>query len=106
MKEMADPADFNRVREIARSSKSLLDSFDYTRSPEFGSSVSGKGDDFVEMKKRLLRQPTKKAEQRKRLGEAFIALPDTSELRALLPESCSAEIEGLATHVRALRNPD
>jgi hypothetical protein len=106
LSELAHPRDFDLVRQIARTVKSIYDRFDYTKSLDFLRSIAGKSDSFVDMKSRLVSDPKKKAEQRVRLADALIELPNSTQLLEMLPESRRAEVEDLARRVSALQNPD
>ena len=104
--EIAHPDDFELVGRIARTVKSLYDDFDYTESPEFLRSIEGKSDRFAEMKRRLASDPQRRAEQRDRLAEALVELPDTTRLLALVPQRRRVEVDEITRWLSALRNPD
>lgn len=103
--EMADPADFSRIREIAGMVKRFYDEFDYTQSMEYRASVQGKSAAYEEVSQRMASDAKKAATHRARLGMAFLELPATTELQSLLPAAVNEDLAKLARSVSALRNP-
>jgi hypothetical protein len=104
--ELGSPSDFGRILQIARAVKSLYDDFDFTKSSEFLRSIEGKSNNFAEVKRRLVSDPIKKAEQRARFAGAMIELPDADHLLGMIPEQQRSKVEELARAVADLPNPD
>src|SRR5205814_1739354 len=106
LREMAAPSDFDRVRKIAKVMKSLIDNFDYTQSPEFLSTLEGKGDAFIQMKRRLMKEPKRAAESKKVFSQKLINLPNADAVQSLVAPERHADIALLKKEMRSIQDPD
>jgi hypothetical protein len=104
--EVCSPTDRPIVREIRAHILPLRQSFEYTRSPEFRSSVAGKSAAFQGMQEKLARDPIKRQSQGERFDKALENVLNSDEAFELLPE----EQHGVVLRIRALTqrlgNPD
>ena len=104
--EVCLPADRSIVRELRAYILPLRQSFEYTRSPEFRSSVAGKSAALQGMQEKLARDPVRRQGQVERFDKALESVLNSDEAFELLPE----EQHGVLLRVRALAqslgNPD
>ena len=105
LSEMADPADFDRIRAIAAMIKRFYDDFDYRESVEFCTFVEGKTRECEALYRRMAGDPKKAKVYRSRLGISVLDLPATAALQTLLPAAAADDLARLSAIVMEIRNP-
>jgi hypothetical protein len=104
--EVCSSTDRSIVRELRAYILPLRQSFDYTRSPEFRSSVAGKSAAFQGMQQKLAGDPVKRQSQVERFDKALERVLDSDEAFQLLPEEQHGVLLRVRALARTLGNPD
>lgn len=105
--EICERGDIPLVRRMSTIINELFDSFDYSKSPEFIRSLSGKSAEFRAMKLRLI-TPMRRTETRKRLGDALAHFADSDAVLDLIEDNRHErikELRSLLTEVSNTNNP-
>lgn len=96
LEETCLPRDLSIVIQMSAIISRLLDTFDYSRSPEFLRSVEGKSPEFLAMKLRMI-TPIRRTEVRKRLGDALANVLKSNAAFELVDEPRHKLLEELRT---------
>ena len=79
------------VRRMATITNELYDAFDYAKSPEFLRSIEGKSEAVRAMRLKLI-TPQRRAEMRKRFGDALTRIMESDEVFDLVEPSRHEQI--------------
>ena len=105
LREMCAPEDVTRVLRMSEIAGELLDTFDFSKSPEFLRSLEGKSDEFCSMKRRLI-TPVRRAETLNRLDVALANVLDSDDALDLVEETRHWRIMELRAVLLEVSNPD
>ncbi len=99
-------SDRENVRKMAEIIAGLYRDFNYFESPEFLQSLAGKSETFKQVKSKLLSDPVKQTELRRRLGEALVSIMRSDDAYNLFPERNHHSLKELERLVSSVSNPD
>jgi hypothetical protein len=102
-REICDRGDIPLVRRMFAIISELVDSFDYSKSPEFVRSLSGKSDEFRAMKLRLF-TPMRRTQTLKRFGDALTNVADSDAVLDLIENNRRERIKELRSLLSEVSN--
>ena len=102
------PADFPAQHlsiylSIGNIVQSLVDTYEYTASPEFRDASRGKSKAFVAAKRRAAEEPVKRRKHHDKFFQALAALPASSDAYRLLDAQKHEQLDTLRDLIRQLR---
>jgi len=97
-------SDRAKVKQMASLLSELFLSFNYEKSPEFQKSILGKSTKYREMKLRLISDPTKTKNYKRRLADAFINF-NTKELGELIKTGEHEKVKLIYSIMEEISNP-
>lgn len=99
------PHDVAMHMKIGATLRDLIATYDFVESPAFNRVVSGRSQQFVEMKARLEREPVKRREHQDKLLLALEALPLNDAAFDLVAPSRHAQLREIRETLAALSSP-
>ena len=104
-RQICDPQDRQRVREIRDSIVKLDGCWSYHASPEFIRRVHGKSQQYKQVLLRMSGDPVKQAENRERFRNALTRILSDDEVYDLLCPNEHHELNEIKAKLRGLQNP-
>ena len=92
----------SRIQAITSLIVELRNGFDFCRSPGFELTVAGKSDAYIQMSRRLHRQPVRVRQAAERLDNALANLLNTHVAYQLLPETHHKDLDQIASALRSM----